>query len=101
MLEKLSLPAESAGTGAFLMAGYCVRQSGSLVMAQVRWLPTAYAMSKLPKELQSTYRCCPHTAVLSWGSTGGCGSLDELKVLRRLGVDICRHDWDELAARWR
>ena len=35
MLEKLSLPGESAGTGAFLMAGYCVGKV--LARAVLNW----------------------------------------------------------------
>jgi hypothetical protein len=76
MLEKPSEPAASAGRGAFLIEGYCKRESSALFVP-VRRGPSP----QLDVVLVSTYIGGLHTTVLEflklWGRS--CRSLDELE----------------------
>lgn len=79
VLEKDSLPAASAGRGAFLMAGYCgrsaIQHSSSHALGPVRMVP---------------YRCGSNTVVLGLWCWSRCGrSLDVLEgVIGRIAVGI-------------
>lgn len=92
-LEKLSLPAESAGRGAFLIAGNCC---SSLASSAVSSRPhhQVEAASRTLLCWEKAYRSSLHSTVGGFlkGGSGSFGSLDKLELgLAPVGTDGLRH----------
>lgn len=83
VFEKFSEPAESAGRGAFLIAGYWRATRVSPVVCLCSSASTAVSLQQLRQGGRvSTYRSCSYAALFEFlkGGRGGLGSLDEFKL---------------------
>src|ERR1700712_477074 len=92
-LEKLSLPAESAGRGAFLIAGDCC---SSLAYGVAVSRPHHQVEAAFPKAAGGgqAYGCSLHSTVGGFlkGGSGRFGSFDKLELgLAPVGTDGLRH----------
>lgn len=106
--EKLSLPAASAGSGAFLIAGYWSRgEEVSVCVCVCVALAGADHEEKSRKRIGSsvlgerTYRRGSHAALLELlkGGSGSLGSFDEFELgLAAVGALGLRHCGDEALA---